>query len=252
MEEMKTSIKTTILAMAGMALMIDAAHAQYSAGDLIVGFTSGSGNDVVYDLGKFSTFTDGESWNLLASLKSTPGSYANLNGLNWGVVGAQSTGLSSTLKTVYSTVPHGQSTVPVSIPNTTTYNGIATSVNTIGQFITAGPAGIDVSSDAASWNGETIVGGSGTYFNNYGSATLNNPNSTTPANFTSGSVIEDLYGTKANNSTSALLGTLTFDSTGTLTFSAVAVPEPSTYGVLAGLGLLALCVRRQLGLFGRV
>lgn len=249
---MKTSIKTTMLAMAGMALMIDAAHAQYSSGDLIVGFTSGAGNDVVYDLGKFSTFTSGETWNLFPSLTSTPGGYANLSGLNWGVVGAQSTGLSSSLKTVYSTVPHGQVTPPVGIPNTSTYNGIATSINTIGQFITSGPAGIDAASDAASWNGETIVGGSGTFFNAYGSATPSDPNSATPSGFTSGSVIEDLYGVKANGSAATLLGTLAFDSTGTLTFNAVAVPEPSTYGALAGLGLLALCVRRQLGLFGRV
>ena len=248
---MKTSIKTTMLVTAGMALMINAAHAQYSAGDLVIGFTSGTGNDVVYDLGKFSTFTDGEQWNLLSSLTVTPGTYSSLSGLNWGVVGAQSTGLSSSLKTVYSTVPHGQSSAPVSIPNTSTYNGIATSINTIGQFITSGKAGTDPSSDAASWNGETIVGGSGTYFNNYGSATPNNPNSVTPSSFTSGAVIEDLYGVKANNTAAALLGTMTFDSTGTLTFNVSAVPEPSTYGVLAGLGLLALSVRRQLGLFNK-
>lgn len=240
-----------MLAAAGMALMIDAAHAQYAAGDLVVGFTSGTGNDVVYDLGQFSSFTSGETWNLFSSLTSAPGGYANLNGLNWGVVGAQSTGLNSALKTVYSTVPHGQASIPATVASTSIYNGVATSVNTIGQFITSGHAGIDAATDAASWNGETIVGGTGTFFNNYGSATINNPNSTTPASFTSGSVVEDLYGAKANNTAATLLGTMTFDSTGTLTFNATAVPEPSTYGVLAGLGLLVLCVRRQLGLFGR-
>ncbi|HLH56756.1 MAG TPA: PEP-CTERM sorting domain-containing protein [Verrucomicrobiae bacterium] len=249
---MKTSLKTTMLAVAGMALMIDAAHAQYAAGDLVAGFTSGSGNDVIYDLGQFSNFSNGETWNLLSALTSSPGGYANLNGLNWGVVGAQSTGLNSALKTVYSTVAHGQSTAPVNIPNTSTFNGIATSVNTIGQWVTAGsPAGIIASSDPASWNGETIVGGSGTFFNNYGSATPSDPNSATPASFTSGSVVEDLYGVKANNTAATLLGTFTLSSTGVLTFNAVAVPEPSTYGVLAGLGLLAVCLRRQLGLFGK-
>ncbi len=64
-------------------------------------------------------------------------------------------------------------------------------------------------------------------------------------------MIEDLYGVKANGTAASLLGTVTFDSTGPLTFNAVAVPEPATYGVLAGLGLLALCVRRQLGLFAK-
>ena len=228
--------------------MTVAAQAQYSSGDLVVGFTSGAGNDLVYDLGKVSNFTDGETWNLNSALTSSPGSFSTLGNLNWGGVGAISLGLSSSLKTVYSTVPTGQGT-PVSISNTTTFNGIRTSIDTIGQFITSGPAGIDPASDPASWNGETIVGGSGTFFNNYGSATPNDPNSTTPASFTSGAVVEDLYAVKSDNTAGQLLGTFTFDSTGTLTFSASAVPEPSTLGLL-GMAALGLALRKR-GVFLR-
>lgn len=245
---MKRSILITLQSSAALALMTAAAQAQYSTGDFVVGFTSGSGNDVVYDLGRVSNFTDGQSWNLNSALTSSPGSYSSLGNLNWGGVGGISLGLSSSLKTVYSTVPAGQTTVPAKIPNTTTFNGIRTSIDTIGQFITSGPAGIDSASDPASWNGETIVGGTGTFFNNYGSTTINDPNSTTPASFTSGAVVEDLYAVKADNTPGQLLGTLTFDSTGTLTFNASAVPEPSTLSLLGGAAVLGLALRKRAGL----
>ena len=229
---------------AALALLANAAHAQYTSGDLVLGFTSGGGNDLVYDLGRFSNITDGQTWNVGSALTNSPGTYTSFGNLNWGVVGTLSLGLSGAQKTVYSTVPSGQGSIPVNVPNTTTFNGIKTSVDTIGQFITSGPAGIDLASDPASWNGETIVGGSGTYFNNYGSATPNDPNSTTPASFTSGSQVEDLYGVKANNTAGSLLGTFTFDPSGTLTFSASPVPEPTPLTLLGGLGLLLLAVRR--------
>src|SRR5689334_9049852 len=135
---MKSLIRITMQTSAALSLMASTAHAQYTSGDLVVGFTLGSGNDLVYDLGKYSTFTDGQTWSLNSALTSAPGSYANLNNLNWGVLGTISLGLSSSLKTVYSTVPDGQGSVPVNVPNTTTFNGIRTSVDTIGQFITAG------------------------------------------------------------------------------------------------------------------
>jgi hypothetical protein len=242
---MKRSIRITMQTSAALALMATSAHAQYASGDLVVGFTTGSGNDLVYDLGKYSSIVSGQTWSLDSALTSSPGNFTSLGNLNWGVVGAISLGLSGSLKTVYSTIPAGQGAIPVNVPNTTTFNGIRTSVDTIGQFITTGNAGIDAASDPASWNGETMVGGSGTFFNNYGSATPNDPNSTTPATFTSGSVVEDLYGAKADNSSSSLLGTFTFDPSGTLTFNASSVPEPTTLSLFGGLGLLMFAVRRR-------
>lgn len=236
-------MKRLIWMAAALTLSAGAGYAQYASGDLVAGFTSGSGNDLVYDLGRYSSFTDGETWNLNSALTSSPGSYTSLGNLNLGVVGALSLGLSASQKTVYSTVPTGQG-APVNVPNTTTFNGIRTSIDTIGQFITSGSAGIDAASDPASWNGETIVGGSGTYFNAYGSATPNNPNSTTPATFTSGSVVEDLYAVKADNTPGTLLGTLTFSPSGSLTFNASPVPEPTTLSLLGLLGLGLLAVRR--------
>jgi hypothetical protein len=242
---MKRLIRISMQIPAALALMTTAVNAQYASGDLVAGFTSGSGNDLVYDLGRYSNITDGQTWSIGSALTNSPGSYTSLGNLNWGVVGTISLGLSGSLKTVYSTVPGAQATIPVNVPNTTTFNGIRTSVDTIGQFITSGSAGIDAASDPASWNGETIVGGSGTFFNNYGSATPNDPNSATPATFTSGTVVEDLYGVKADNTSGTLLGTFTLDPTGKLTFNATVVPEPTTLSLLSGLGLLMIAVRRR-------
>jgi hypothetical protein len=225
--------------------MANAAQAQYSSGDLVIGFTSGSGTDLVYDLGRATSFTDGQRWDLSSALTNSPGSYTSLGNLNWGALGTLSLGASSSQKFVYSTVPDGQGITPVNVPNTTTFNGIRTSVDTIGQFITSGNAGIDSANDAASWNGETIVGGTGTFYNNYGSATPNDPNSTTPASFTSGAVVEDLWSTPANNTAGTLLGTLGFDASGTVTFTATTVPEPTTLTLFGGLLLAAFVIRRR-------
>lgn len=244
---MKQLLRIMMQTSAAATLMASAAYAQYSSGDLVVGFTSGSGNDLVYDLGKYSTFTDGETWSLNSALTNSPGSYTGFGNLNWGAVGAISLGVSSSQKTVYSTVPHGQGNIPVDIPNTAIFNSIRTSVDTIGQFITSGKAGIDSASDPASWNGETIVGGTGTFFNNYGSTTPNDPNSLTPASFTGGFVMEDLYAVHADNTSGTLLGTFTFDASGTLTFNANPVPEPSTISLMGLMGILAASFRRRSG-----
>jgi len=63
----------------------------------------------------------------------------------------------------------------------------------------------------------------------------------------SGAVFSSLYDVpESGHGSEIYLGYFTFDPNGELTYTAVsAVPEPSTYGMLAGAGLLALVFRRQ-------
>src|SRR5437868_6768805 len=92
---MKKTIKATMIALA-IAGTASAVQAATYNNDLIIGFSSTSGNDLLYDLGSFGSLTAGEQWNLSSLL----GGY-NLNTVNWGVVGNSSA--SGTSRVLYST-----------------------------------------------------------------------------------------------------------------------------------------------------
>jgi len=64
---MRTSLKAALLAVLGLASVMAAQAVTYN-GDLIVGFTKASGNDLVYDLGAETTITNGQKWNLGSAL----------------------------------------------------------------------------------------------------------------------------------------------------------------------------------------
>jgi hypothetical protein len=81
-------------------------------------------------------------------------------------------------------------------------------------------------------------------------------NSVNPmANLSGGVLVEELYESTGSGSRGftpsswSELGTLTIDMNAqTITYIGVAVPEPSTYGLVAGAGLLVIALRRQVGL----
>jgi len=220
---MKKQTKATLLALAIVGATA-AAHAAAYNNDLIIGFSSTTGNDVLYDLGSFGSLTAGETWNLSSLL----GSY-NLNTVNWGVVGNSSaSGTSRILYTTFASSP------------ATAGNGRGTSINgadgaLYSNFTTAG-AGNSVSVDSTtdnSWNHQTI-----------------NPTLTTqylnawesPNTVGTGSI--NFWAVQANSTAGTQDAFFTLDSSGVVTFSA-AVPEPSTYGLFAGAGLLVVCLRNQ-------
>jgi hypothetical protein len=226
---MKNMTKAALFAAAALAA-VSPAHA-YTTGDLILGFTSGGGNDYITDLGQVSSLFNGESWNLNSQIT---GNFAgSLNNLQFGIIAGKS-------GTIYSTVALGQ--VPPGLSSLSAYNTANAGVGAIGAGFGGNTSYTPSSGDANSWYQQTINGSGNAQFVN----AYNNPNSPTPANFTSGSVPADFYAAKGDGTDPVQLGTFNFSSQGTLTFGAV--PEPSTC-MLGGLGLLAFALSRRI--FGK-
>jgi hypothetical protein len=204
--------------------MVTAQAAAYN-GDLIVGFTTSSGSDVIYDLGAESSLVNGETWDLSSLLSGY-----NLNNVNWGVIGDQS--ISGTRYAWTTTDDITANTVP----NTAAWGNLNQATASIYQnFGTAGAGqslSID-STDANSWNTQTLKPSLNTdYVNAY-----ENPN-------VQGVTSDSLYSMIANGSAPTLLGNFTLDGGSNLTFNEV--PEPATYGMLAEAGFLIFSLRNQL------
>jgi hypothetical protein len=220
---MKIALKLAAAAGAVM-LLAGSAQAAYN-GDLLLGFTSKSGNDVIYDVGQESALTSGQSF----SLGSLLGSF-NLSTVNWGIVGNQTVSGTPTVWTSTGGTP------PNAVASLSVYNSINTADRSIASgFATLGQ-GQNISVDATtdnSWNQQTISGALATqYINAY-----ENPN-------VIGLSTATLFGVPDNGNAGTAMGTFTLANDGTLTFTAV--PEPSTYGLFAGLGLLVVTMRRKL------
>src|ERR1700723_2563737 len=81
----KIQIKTALLVLLGLAaIQSSQAQATYN-NDLIVGFSTQSGTDTLYDLGAVSSLTNGETWNLGSLLTSY-----DLTTVDWGVIASVS------------------------------------------------------------------------------------------------------------------------------------------------------------------
>ena len=222
---MKQLYKAALLAALGLASITPAQAATYN-GDLIVGFTSQSGNDLVYDLGATSSLFNGETWNLTALLTGY-----NLNTVNWGVLGDKNI---SGVRTAWSTT---DGLTPSTLASTPAWGSLDTATKSIYQNFGAAGAGQSLSIDSAddnSWNHQTISPSLSTqYANVYG-----NPNVV-------GLTSDSLYSVVANGSDPAMLGSFTLDNTGTLTFNIAPVPEPASASLIGGGALLLLVFRNK-------
>jgi hypothetical protein len=225
---MKKLYRTALLAALGLASMVTAQAATYN-GDLIVGFTTQSGSDVIYDLGAESSLTSGETWNLASLLSG----FSSLSSVNWGVLGDKNI---SGSRYVWSTTDG--TTAPNTVNNNSAWGKIDNAIGSIySNFGTAGAGqslSID-SGDANSWNQQTINGSGSTQYINL--AAQLSPN-------VLGLTSDSLYGALANGSDPVLLGNFALGNNGVLTFTAV--PEPITFGAFAGAGLLLVSLRNQL------
>lgn len=214
---MKKLYRAALLAVMGLASLGTAQAAVYS-GDLIVGFTTQSGNDAIYDLGTESSLFVGKTWDLSSLLTGY-----NLNNVNWGVIGDTTV---SGVNTAWTTA---DGFTPFRVPNTATWGALNTATKSIYSNFGAAGAGQFMSitnNDDNSWNEQTI---SGTLTTQYVNA-YENPNVV-------GLTSDSFYSVIANNSAPTLLGHFVLDGTATLTY----VPEPAT-DVLAGAGFLTLIV----------
>lgn len=208
-----------MLATAALTAAVSTQAATYN-GDLVIGFTAASGADFEFDLGAASSLTSGQTFNLSSQLSGF-----NLSTVNWGVVGTATIGTSRFSWSTVSGAP---------IASAAAWSKVNTAISTMySLFATAGPGNSATpdSADPSGWNQETRVGGGASQYHNV----YINPN-------TVGTGSADFFSVLAGGGAGSAMGTFSLDSNGILTFTAV--PEPSTYCIMAGMGLLALCLRR--------
>ena len=229
--KMNKMYKGILLAVLGLA-SVSSIHATTPDGDLIAGFSTGSGNDIVVDLGNHSTLYSGQTWSA-ATLGISGTTFT------WGVIGDTSNGAAGTgpisgLNYLWTTAIGTPNVI-----NSGGYNskdiGISTIFGNLDNPITGPGSYLLDSAQGYSWAYQTVSGALTTTYHN---AYLN-PN-------TSGANTINLYQIVDNGSSPVLEGTFTLNSSG-LTFNAV--PEPSTYALalLGGVGMLVLSSRKQLG-----
>ena len=257
---MNRMLKPTLLAVAFMALLSQTAQAQYNNNDLILGFTqTAAANDYIIDLGNANTAVgaNGSSVVDLSSLFSVSTFNSTFSGglgsgVNMGVVGGQQ---SIVGRDLYMTVQRGSlgtppvagSTAPGNVGSTPMSSGvgdIAAMVN--GLPLSVGGSTTIAQGNANSWLTQILGGPNGQGTPSFVVDTGRNP----MGQGLSSVRYEDLYrGTPGSSGSMSYLGYFTLDTSGsgslTFTPSVVAVPEPSTYSLVAGGGLLLVMLRRH-------
>jgi hypothetical protein len=249
---MKNSYKIALLAALGLA-SVTVAQAQLQTGDLVLGFTSqGAGvtQDYVVDLGSLPAFGSANvTLNPLSTtlLGSTFGANLANGAVNVGIVGGNSSG-----SYIYDSVLDGGTGTPTvagsSAPATPpSKSGIASAAGTLGAVA----GGVNAFAGNSDFTGNIAQSPAavGTAANSFSSYIYDNP--LTQIGAGAGSIVLDIYKDAASGKTGttgwAYEGNVTINlSTGADTFDAVSVPEPTTYGLLAGAGLLAVSLRNKL------
>jgi len=212
---MKNTFKVALASALALGAVTPAAKA-YVQGDLLVGFTGGS-SDFIYDLGQASSLTDGETWSLGTSL-----------GTRFGIVGASSVANGSHIfSTSFDPAQNGYA-------QGANYATAKANILTIDNFITVGQSRTTTPTDTTGWTFQT-------------DQPAGTPGNTFQNNFYNPNVDVGSTAYLFDNTPNETAGTpdifFTYDATsGTLTFGAPPVPEPST-AVLGGLGLLAFVLR---------
>ena len=213
---MKKLLKAALLTIIGLISVttVQAASPGYVSGQLIIGFTAGSGTDVLYDLGAASALTNGETWNLSTLLTNR-----TLAIQNWGVIGnGPYTGTSTSTNWVTSVV--GSTPQPIN----SGYTGFNKIINATAAICTgngqgpyafatypiyAGESGSDAYSDANSWYKQATANATAT--TSYYVVTANDP--------TVLGVTDAYFWSELNDgATMTLLGVFTLGTNSVLTY----------------------------------
>ena len=254
--EQNVMSKITKLAVAAVAASALAGSAQaqlvnqfsMNQDQLLLGFrSSSSSSDLVIDLGTASQVGIGSGSTVNLNNNGNVGLSASglqaelttlfggMGNLSFGVVGGHSA--SQNNNAIYSTVPDGA--LP---PVLGAVGDLNSAANTVGFQIDG--SGSPVNQQVVANNQNYGV----SWTEQIGSATSlwqrngTSPEATTPATFTSGTVVEDLYGKV--NGVETMQGTITLGADGSVVYAPSVVPEPGTCA-LVGLGLLAFTLRRR-------
>lgn len=242
--------KAAFLALAGAGLLVQSARAGYANGDLLLDIQSPvSGNDFVFDLTDSATQYQNATSSItqvisLSTLNSALGSSATdtswETSANWAVVGESAISLTAKIYASKTEATTGTpNTQGYKSPGPASAKGAAGAIGSIGG-VTAGAGTYGVTSDVSTQSGWSKL---------YTGA-LSQEVTTTA--FNSGLNIADYTVTSPTlNAYGAVYSYFTFTTVGnnvdfTYNVPQVGAPEPTTYGLLAGAGVLALCLGQQL------
>jgi hypothetical protein len=250
---MKQMIKISLLAV-GAAMVTQALQAQISDGDLVIGFNSSSvGSDYVIDLGQVPSAANTQLGGSISL--STYNTTYGANLVNVGVVAGDQSGIvdpSGGESAWTTTLRTGTAATSYASAGTETAPGVQTasavdSMASLAESVALGVTGTSTAQQTA-WNQVIAKGPGQTGANSLNYGTYANPMaalSSQPLTLDLWSITDDsginhwTYDGDLQINLTGASPSVVFDP------AVVAVPEPTTYGLLAGGGLLALALRRQ-------
>lgn len=198
-----------------------------SGGHLLIGITQSGANttrnDVYYDLGPVSAFTNSIHWNLNSSLSAQG---FNLSQIQWGVLGDSLNGDTQFKNPHTALLWYSDNNTPQTVSGYNQWSSMDTPIATIEQTITGVPNTVSTNGQHAtilytgastgySWYDYTV--NFGQWYNLTGGAEVNVKGTGTP---------ENLWQLTNDGSTPVLMGTITLNSSGVLTFNTIANTPP--------------------------